>query len=502
MNDARICIPVCAETADRFLTDIKRAEGSADIVELRLDYLPTAEREKLIPAIDGLQFSKPLLATFRSKEQGGHSDPSVDQRREFWRSLPNVVWGVDLEEDAAKLYDGPAVRIVSLHDFSRVPVDLEAIFERLDATGADIVKVACQTDDAVDAIPLWRLIDRAKSRSKEVLPIAMGEAGKWTRILGPSHGAFMTYASLAVDGGTAPGQITADDLHYIYRIKSLNDETCVYGVIGDPIAQSLSPYMQNAAFAMAKLNAVFVPLLVKDIAAFMTRMVRPATREIELNFGGFSVTMPHKRSIIPHLDRLDPVAEKIGAVNTVEISGGTLTGHNTDAHGFITPLKRALGDIRGLRVALCGAGGASRACAYALREEGAEVTVFARDEAKSEALAGEFGIGFGQLTKLTEPGARPGAEFDILVNATPIGMKGPMREATLFTAEQIDGARLVFDLVTSGEDTPLIREAKAAGAMTIGGGEMLIAQGARQFEIWTGLNAPLDVMRDAVLKRI
>ncbi len=220
----------------------------------------------------------------------------------------------------------------------------------------------------------------------------MGEAGKWTRILGLAHGAFMTYASLDAGSETAPGQVSAEDLIEVYRAKELNEQTEIYGIIGGNTSYSMSPYMHNAAFKSAKLNSVFVPLQVGNLDEFIARMVKPETREIELNFKGFSVTIPHKQNIIKHLDFVDETAKKIGAVNTVKIENGKLYGYNTDAEGFIEPLKNFYGDLKDAKVAIFGAGGAARACVFALTQENADVTIFARNAEKAESLAEEFKV--------------------------------------------------------------------------------------------------------------
>jgi len=206
-----------------------------------------------------------------------------------------------------------------------------------------------------------------------------------------------------------------------------------------------------------------------------------------------------------HLDDIDDTAKKIGAVNTVRIDGGKLIGYNTDAHGFITPLKAQFGDLKNACVAVLGAGGAARACVYALNAEGADVTVFARDLQKAHTFAEEFNIeakqfssgpiGVGSVKWLLD-------SLDIIVNATPLGMKGALENMSPFTSEQLQGVKFVYDLVTLARDTPLISEAKKAGIPTIGGVEMLITQGVRQFEIWTGRDAPADVMRQSVMSRL
>ena len=172
--------------------------------------------------------------------------------------------------------------------------------------------------DITDSLPLWNLLKRARKENVKFIPVAMGEAGKWTRIMGPAFGAPLTYGSLDTGKETAPGQITAKDLIGIYRVKELTEKTQVFGVIGDPVSKSLSPYMHNPAFQANGINAVFMHLEVKDLKRFITEFI-PGSG---LNFGGLSVTMPHKQAIIPFLDNIDDAAKAIGAVNTVRIENG------------------------------------------------------------------------------------------------------------------------------------------------------------------------------------
>lgn len=503
MNNGKICISVCAGTADEMIANIKRADEFADVVEVRFDCLDASQIEVVRTATSNLNFQKPLLATFRSPEQGGNGNASSDERLAFWRSGFDGLWASDLEEDVIEASAGRQNRIVSFHDFNGVPDDLDDIFDRMSGSDAEIIKLAVTAADVVDAIPVWNLIKRARTAGKQIIPIAMGEAGKWTRILGLSHGAFLTYASLDAGKETAGGQLTAKDLLEVYRVKVLTEETKAFAVIGDPVSQSLSPYMHNSALAATGENAVFIHLLVRNLDEFMRRMVKPATREVELNFGGFSVTMPHKQAIIKHLDAIDPTAKKIGAVNTVSIKGGKLTGYNTDAHGFITPLKARFGDLRGSRIAILGGGGAARACIHALKNEGADITVFVRDRAKAATFSNEMAVTVKQLPLFSADTDNLRVNrFDVLVNATPIGMPGALESESLFTAEELLGVKFVYDLVTRLADTPLIAEARKAGIPTIGGVEMLIGQGAKQFEIWTGRKAPVELMRASLLARM
>ena len=326
----------------------------------------------------------------------------------------------------------------------------------------------------------------------------MGEAGKWTRILGLPHGALMTYAALEVGKETASGQISVKDLMETYRVKELDEQTDIYGVIGNPVSHSLSPYIHNAAFKFHNLNNVYIPFEVKSLDEFVAKFIKETTREIELNFKGFSVTIPHKQAIIKHLDSIDDTAKRIGAVNTVKIINGKLHGFNTDAQGFFEPLKNTYGDLKNAKVAILGSGGAARACVYALEQAGAAVTIFARDVKKAKTLAREFDASFARLEYQTSNFNL----FNIVVNTTPLGTIGETENETPVSSEQIKDVHLVYDLVYNPFETRFLREAKSVGVPTIGGLAMLISQAMAQFKIWTNLDAPMKEMSRAALRKL
>lgn len=503
MNDGKICVSVCAETADEFIENIKRAAEFADIIELRFDCLNKDEfnclnLENIEPVLNKIldhDYEKPLILTFRPKEQGGKHLISNEERNVFWYSGYDSHWG-DFEEDIVEnswdwLWD---TRIASFHDLSGVPENLDKIYKRLKTTGVDVIKIAIQAGDVCDSIPIWKLLERANFENKKFIPIAMGASGVWTRILGLAHGALMTYAALDEGKETADGQLTAKDLIETYRVKELNANTEIYGIIGGNLSYTLSPFIHNAAFKFHDLNAVYIPFEVRNLDDFFKNFLK----EVRLNFKGFSVTIPHKQAIIEYLDEVDETAKAIGAVNTVKIENGKLIGLNTDAEGFVEPLKKAHGNLNGAKVAVFGAGGAARACVYALKKERAEVTIFARGVKKVESLAKEFGV---KATEIADRDRRI-ADFDIIVNATPLGTKGALENETILTAEQLRGAKLIYDLVYNPMETRLMREAKRANVPTIGGIEMLLAQGAKQFEIWTQKSAPIEEMKRAALSKL
>lgn len=501
MNNGKICVPVFARAADELTREVKRASEIADVVELRIDSLDPDQIEPFLEKFrQELQFSgHRFLITFRPKEQGGFREITLQERDEFWCNCNDSFWGADFEEDVLEdsaLWLGENV-IASHHDFEDAPANIKQIYDRLRASSPRstevIFKLAVQTDDISDGLPLWELLKNTEKGS--LIPVAMGEAGKWTRIMGPAFGAPLTYASLETGKENAPGQISVRDMVEVYRVKELTEKTKVYAIIGDPVSKSLSPVIHNAAFRDGNIDAVFLPMEVKDLNRFMRAFIPQSG----LNFGGLAVTMPHKETIIPYLDEIDDTARAIGAVNTVKFERGKLLGYNTDAYGVIGPLKEAYGDLKDANVAILGSGGAARACVYALKKEGADIVIYARNFKKAEVLANTFGVDADALLELYPPG------FDIVINATSSGMRvgeGPILTAAELDSCEEDGLKLVFDLITRHPETPLIREAKIAGISTIGGVDMLIAQGLKQFEIWTGLPAPAKEMQEAALARL
>jgi 3-dehydroquinate dehydratase / shikimate dehydrogenase len=499
MNNGKICVSVCAETADEFNKRIQLAKPIADFIELRFDCLNSDEVEKV-----EFEYAENYIQTFRPKEQGGKRDLSLREREKFWNSGDDFC-GADFEEDVVENHLGWLYNpvICSYHDFNGVPENLNEIYERIkfgnDAV-IDVIKIAVQADDITDTIPIWKLLKKAVAENQQITPIAMGESGKWTRILGLAHGAFMTYAALDSGKETAPGQVSAKDLIEVYRAKELDENTEVYGIVGGNTSYSMSPYLHNAAFKFHNLNAVFVPLQTQNLDEFIRRMVKPETREIELNFKGFAVTIPHKQNIIKHLDALDETARRIGAVNTVKIENGKLFGYNTDAHGFIEPLLNSYGDLTDANIAVFGAGGAARACVYALKKEGASVTIFARDLSKAKILAEEFGANYAEIPIANRKSQI--ANVDVLVNTTPLGTKGELENESVVLAEQLESVKLVYDLVYNPFQTRLMSEADKVHVPKIGGLAMLVAQAMEQQKIWTGRAAPMKEMSRAVLERL
>jgi len=282
--------------------------------------------------------------------------------------------------------------------------------------------------------------------------------------------------------------------------RIISGRTKLCGVIGDPIEHTMSPAMHNAAFAQMGLDYVYVTFKVKKEG-----LGRAIDGMRGLNIRGLSVTIPHKVAVIPLLDKLDPLVEKIGAVNTIINDDGLLTGCNTDAGGFLQALLSRGIEPKGKKVVILGAGGASRAVSFILAERGAHLVILNRRLEWAEALAGRLSSFFTQEVKALElveenlNGALE--EADILVNTTSVGMSPDISE-TLVPSNLLKPALVVFDIVYNPIKTRLLKEAEATGAETISGVDMFVWQGALAFEKWTGQKAPLDLMKREVLKAL
>lgn len=271
----------------------------------------------------------------------------------------------------------------------------------------------------------------------------------------------------------------------------INGSTEVYGIIGYPVEYSLSPLMQNAAFNACGENRVYVAFQTQDLTAAIQGLRG-------LNIKGVSVTHPHKEGVMALLDEIDPVAEKIGSVNTVaarEKEGRVwLYGTNTDWVGT----NQALMDqtaLKGKRAVILGAGGAAKAIGFGLQEQGVSVAIQSRTESRGRQLAAQLECPWISLY------AEPEEPAEILINATSVGMK-PNSDAIPLDPSQLANYQVVMDIVYAPLKTKLLKEAEAVGCICINGLEMLLRQGVAQFELWTGVKAPVDVMRDALYSAI
>lgn len=280
-------------------------------------------------------------------------------------------------------------------------------------------------------------------------------------------------------------------------MHAIDAATQVCAVIGNPVGHSLSPAIHNAAFEAAGLNYVYVAFRVEDVGACLTGM-----RALH-GFRGLSVTIPHKQAVMPHLDAVEPMARRVGSVNTVTNDGGRLVGSTTDGPGTLRAFADADVALEGRRALFLGSGGAVRAVAFAFGELARvrRITVLGRTQAKVEALTDDLRaavtaeVRAGSLTDDLEAAL---ADHDVVVQGTPVGM-APDTETSCVPAHALRSDHVVFDMVYRPLKTRLLRDAEAAGCVVIPGVEMLVNQAVLQFETWTGVAAPRDVMRETLL---
>jgi 3-dehydroquinate dehydratase/shikimate dehydrogenase len=295
----------------------------------------------------------------------------------------------------------------------------------------------------------------------------------------------LAYAPVAA--ATAPGQVSLHDFKRLYRADSITRKTKIYGVIGNPIEHSLSPLLHNTGFIAAKCDAVYLPFLVENLREFVEAIP-------EFGLRGFSVTIPHKQTIMKYLAECEPMADKIGAVNTVVVGkNGKLRGSNTDYLGVLRAFDGKL-RLRDSRVLIFGAGGSARAAAFALVDAGAEVLICARRESAAREMATTCGAQAIAQKHLAA------ACFEAIVNTTPVGMYPHADSSPLLPRELNCG--ILIDLIYRPLRTKLLRTAAEKGIRTVSGVEMLLAQGFAQWELWTGKPAPEAVMRRAVMTKL
>lgn len=468
-------------------------EEGEQFFEFRLDYL--ARPEKGVRLISEFLATHPectILATCRRHQNQGRFNGSVEEQiRILSAAIDAGAQAVDIEVESAENIAGDlqplrakATVVLSYHNYSGTPA-MDAVLRRMLKVSADAYKIVTTARKPSDN---GRVLALAKSNPKKnLILLAMGETGFPTRVLSTAFGGIYTYAAPNAAAGTASGQVSARLLRSLFRVERFTKAARIYGVIADPVRHSISPAVHNRAFQARRIDAVYLPFLVHppQLKDFMTLAG-------DLPVSGFSVTIPHKQKILRYLDVIDPLARRIGAVNTVWRKGGKWRGTNTDADGVTIPLSRQV-RLAKSSVLLVGNGGAARGAAYALTAAGAKVSIVGRNPDRVRALAKACSA---------EPLMREQAEsghFDALVHATPLGMYPNVDEC--FFQDRIPGD-VVFDMVYNPRETALIRMARQQGCKVIEGLQMFIEQASRQFEIWTGDSAPQSVMEKAAMEAL
>lgn len=524
----KLCVPIMVDSAEQALADATAAKrAGADLAELRLDRFAedppaaaTLVRNCPLPCIvtirpnweggeyDGDDMNRIALIEHIGVASAGQGPAYFDVELAAYDRSANLRQKVGLvvdHENQPRPTDTGL--ILSSHDFSTRPSDLtRRVQAMVEHRACRVVKLAWAARSLRDNLEAFEII---ADRNKPTIALCMGEHGLMSRVLAKKFGALLTFAAIDQEHGTAPGQPTINELKSLYRWDALNKDTQVFGVIGDPVAHSMSPAIHNAGFEEANYDGVYLPMRIPPQYEHFKATVASFLDHATLHFRGASVTIPHKQNLLRFVEEMngeiEPLAAQIGAANTLTIrDDGSLYASNTDYAAILDSVCETMSivpaQLAGQRVAVLGAGGAARAAVVGFKHHGADVTIYNRTVGKASALAMELGAASAAIDQI---GARP---FDILINCTPVGMH-PNDNATPydFTKQPMLAAAhkpVVFDTIYNPVETRLLKEAKAAGCVTISGVEMFVRQAAVQFELWTGEQAPAQRFREVVLHRL
>ena len=472
------------------------AEAGVDLVEVRVDCL---RRDPDLKRILANRYT-PIVFTLRRGADGGLWRGSEEKRQRLIREA--IVAGVDfidIEMDVARDVRrfGNTQRIVSYHNLKQTPADLLSIAQQCEEMDADIVKLAVRANSLADSI---KVLQVAAQMETPTVVIAMGEVGTFTRVLGAKYGAPFTYANFNIDRSFAPGMLRFNELKRDYFYDSVDKDTEVYAVIGDPIGHSLSPPIHNAAFRTLGQNKVMVPILMPA-----GRLKESLDDVAWLGIKGYSITIPHKQAVLPILTMADGAVERTGACNTMVVNpDGGRVGYNTDYRAAMDSLEAAYGGapadggvspLANKQVLILGAGGVARPIAFGMIRRGAGVTLCNRTEENATKLAEELGC------RTTPWTMRASTISDILINCTPVGMHPDVDDTPMLPAGFRAGM-VVMDTIYHPENTMFLKLARDRECLTVSGVDMFIGQAAIQSQLYTGLEPPVELMREVVRRKL
>ena len=473
----KFCVTLACQRRREIEAKLLQYHRQADLIEVRLDYLQPVEVPRL-PQGNGAEF----VATCRPEREGGRFSGEEEERLRLLSEAANqgYQW-VDVEHDSPLPLQLPNhTRLIrSLHRFNHFPHDPASLFEQLSRSPGDLHKLVLPVASSEQLVQLLTWMEESPTSLPRVI-IGMGELGQASRYLGALLGNLWTYVSEPAVTPVASGQFSIDQAQQVFAGRATGGELEIYGILGRPLAQSLSPYLHNQLFRDYGISALFLPLELDRLQPWFSYLDR--TR---LPFRGFSVTIPFKNRVRRFLYRQESTGE---SVNTLRSSNKGWVGSNTDRDGFLCPLNRR-GSLTGLTAVVLGNGGAARTVVEALQQEGVRVTVAGRDPEKVDRMARFYSIPALSLEQ-------PVFHQKMIVNTTPVG-QFPHIDASPIARAQI-GSELVYDLIYNPSVTKLLSHARARGCATISGLEMFVEQAALQFRTWTGIDPDRPRMKELV----
>lgn len=548
----QICVPLMVEDHSETLRDATlAAEFGADMVEFRVDVYfedhsddekGTVEQlqDRIDRVLDLVEVSPlPCIVTCRPHWEGGEYHGDDDERVALFEALgtsdsppayidvelatytrsKNIRQKINLAVNHPKQVRAVTTRLIlSMHDFEGRPSDLtRKILEMQDEPACSVVKIAYRARSIRDNLELFEIL---ADRQKPTIALCMGEFGLMSRVLAPKFGGFLTFASLRDESTTAPGQTTLAELLGLYRFRSITSTTKVYGIIGWPVAQSMSPMAHNAGFETIGWDGVYVPMPVEgSYESFKATVL--AMIDSTLNFTGASVTIPHKghaANLVQEQGWFDGNLSPWppGAINTLIAKNGSpmdMSSGNTDVDAIHDLILDAQNDAEWpiCTVVINGAGGVARAAVAGAWPE--DTCVIARSPEKAKKLVNEMTDSMPDSSRRRENWLQSIASLDevqsnrrIYINCTPVGMTdGPDPDGLSIPIpdmDQLAPETVFFDTVYNPIETPMLKSAKEHGYRTIDGVQMFVKQAEAQFEIWTGTTAPEGLFDSMVRKNL
>lgn len=439
-------------------------------------------------------FGGKLLYTLRSSQEGGSFSGGRERRGERLGAAVAAGYDlIDLEADrdtrSSLLETVPEQRrVLSWHGSAADAAGLRRRFDAMTAVPAKLYKLIPSASQADQA--LAPLLFLHQLRRRDVIAFTTGESSAWTRLVAPQLGAPVLYGALGGAPGAA-GQLSIDRLKRDFGLPALPRLAALFGIVGDPVTHSLSPRLHNAAYRRLGLPALYLPFQADSFGDFWLEVVESeALATLGLPLRGLSVTAPFKRVALAVAGASSPLAERIGAANTLVLNGGVWEAEATDPEGVVGPIEAAGTTIEGRTAAVLGCGGAGRSAAAGLAYRGAQVSLFNRSRERGRQAGYDLGLPVFGLDEL-DP-----SRFEIVVNATPLGHRP--EDPLPFEPLSLGEDTVVVDMVYGEEPTTLVAACREAGRVAIDGRQVLLHQARRQFEMMTGRELPDDAAQDAL----
>lgn len=473
----KICLTLTGSTLNEDIELAKKYAPYVDLYELRADCLTdyTLEALRSFPS----EAPHPTILTVRKVEDGGKYEGDNQGREAILKQLDAFAY-VDLEhnyhpQELESLAKDSNTRIIrSLHDFNASSGEIALKADDLAPDPTEIPKIAFMPKDLNAVTTLFRIAKRLPKRDRILL--AMGPQGAATRILASKLGSYLTFTSPKelIQNASQIGHIDPIKLHETYKIRTITEKTAITAVTGWPLKVTSSPEVHRAFYNRDNIDAVLIPMPAESVQEAIELCE-------ELNVKGLAVTVPHKESLIPLLDSIDQSVKSIGAANTVVWKNGKRFGTNTDAAGFTKAICDflKLKTLNGMKVAIIGAGGAAKAIAYAISEQNAIATIYARNLKKAQEVALPYGFDAKTLDSI-EGDPTP----DLIVQCTSVGNGSTDPNASPIPSYQFKGTEAIYDLVYKPEETPIMAKARKAGSKAQSGMTMLIAQAEHQHQLF------------------